>query len=162
MRITTIRLRASTLAETLVMMIVAGIVFLLVTEGLGIFGRLQERVIAAMESGGRIRETVYRMRSFAESADSIERAGAGVVMFRDGTEAGLRLSDSALIYRKADFTDTLTTGVERLELTEYDDAPDTLAITVRRAERTFTARFGVRRNPQAEYMQEIKRIEDEP
>lgn len=143
-------------------MIVAGIVFLLVTEGLGIFGRLQERIIAAMESVGRIRETVYRMRSFAESADSMERADVGVVVFRDGIEADLRLSDSALIYRKADFTDTLTTGVERLELTKYDDAPDTLAITIRRAERTFTARFGIRRNPQAEYEQEIKRIEDEP
>ena len=56
MRITEMKLRASTLVETLVMMIVAGMVFLLVTEGLGMFKRLQGRLIAAMESDGRIRE----------------------------------------------------------------------------------------------------------
>ena len=50
MRITEMKLRASTLVETLVMMIVAGMVFLLVTEGLGMFKRLQGRLIAAMES----------------------------------------------------------------------------------------------------------------
>ena len=154
MRITEMKLRASTLVETLVMMIVAGMVFLLVTEGLGMFKRLQGRLIAAMESDGRIREGVYRLESLAESADSMKRAGTGVIVYRNGTEAMLRLSDSVLIYSRDDFVDTIMTGVERLKHAEYD-------VTIRKAERTFTARFGIRQNPQVEYMREINRIENE-
>ncbi len=161
MRITEMKLRASTLVETLVMMIVAGMVFLLVTEGLGMFKRLQGRLIAAMESDGRIREGVYRLESLAESADSMKRAGTGVIVYRNGAETMLRLSDSVLIYSRDDFVDTIMTGVERLKHAEYDDGPDTLKVTIRKAERTFTARFGIRQNPQVEYMREINRIENE-
>ncbi len=73
----------------------------------------------------------------------------------------LRLSDSVLIYSRDDFVDTIMTGVERLKHAEYDDGPDTLKVTIRKAERTFTARFGIRQNPQVEYMREINRIENE-
>lgn len=155
------KLRASTLVETLVMIVVTGMVFLLVTEGLGMFKRLQGRLIAALESDSRIREGVYRLESLAETADSMKRAGTGVIVYRNGAEAMLRLSDSILTYSQDDFVDTIMTGVERLKHTEYDDGPDTLKVTIRKAERTFTARFGIRQNPQVEYMREINRIENE-
>lgn len=45
--------RASTLAETLVMMLVAGIVFLTVMDGLTLFSRLQAQRMEALTAAGR-------------------------------------------------------------------------------------------------------------
>lgn len=53
-------LRASTLVETLVMMLVAGIVFLTVMDGLTLFSRLQARRMEALTAAGRQREGYYR------------------------------------------------------------------------------------------------------
>lgn len=149
------------MVEMLVMMIVAGIVFLLVTEGLEMFMRLQVRHIAAMERSGRLREGIYRIEALAGDADSVGRAGDGVVVHRNGPEAMLWLSDSTLIYRRAGFVDTLLVGAVRLQLAEYDDVPDTLEVMIRLQDGLTAARFGIRRDPLVEYEEEIKLIEDE-
>lgn len=156
------RLRASTLAETLVMMIVAGIVFLAVTDGLGMFMRLQTRRIAAMELNGRLRTGMQRLETLASTADSAVRSGMNTVICRHGREALLMLSDSAVIYRLDNFTDTLLTGVGHLRLISYGYAHDTLEVTVRVSDRILTARFGIQHDPQAEYYETIERLENEP
>ena len=155
-------LRASTMVETLVMMIVAGIVFLVVTEGLGMFMRLQMRRMVAMERRGRLHEGIYRLETLVCDADRVRPAGAGIAVHRAGAVAVLGLSDSALIYRRAGFTDTLLVGVGAVRLVEYDDAPDTVEITIRSHDKSLAVRFGMRRNPMIEYDEEIRLIEENP
>ena len=56
-------LRASTLVETLVMMLVAGIVFLAVMDGLTLFTRLQARRTETLLEIGRRRDGYFRVES---------------------------------------------------------------------------------------------------
>lgn len=154
-------LRASTMVETLVMMIVAGIVFLTVTEGLGMFMRLQTRRIVLMERSGRLREGVFRLEALAGDADSVEFMGMSVVVHRNGAEAMLTLSDSALVYRRGGFADTLLTGVGLMRLEEYGYAPDTLEVTIRSRDRALAVRLGIRRNLRAEYEDGIRSVESD-
>lgn len=74
--------RASTLAETLVMMLVAGIVFLTVMDGLTLFSRLQAQRMEALTAAGRRIDGYYRVVWLSPRADSFARCTrtAGVVL----------------------------------------------------------------------------------
>lgn len=119
-------LRASTLMETLVMMLVAGIVFLAVMDGLTLFTRLQARRVEALLENGRRRDGYFRLESLAAGADSILTGRGGVDIFRGGRHSVLILCDSALVYHVGEFRDTLMAGVAGLELS--GDEPDTLEV----------------------------------
>lgn len=113
-------LRASTLVETLVMMLVAGILFLTVMEGLTLFSRLQARRAEALLCSGRTREGYLHVVDLLTSADSIHSSAPGrLSIYRRGQHAELALSDSLLIYRRGAFSDTLLSGVGVLRLTTH-------------------------------------------
>ena len=82
-------LTGSTLAETLVMMIVAGVIFLSVMDGLTLFTRLQTQRAAALVENGRASEGYYRLENLIADADSICDEAGGLVLFRSGQQ-GLR------------------------------------------------------------------------
>ena len=134
------------------------------------FARLQTRRMAAAERDGGMREVIYRLERLAASADAEYDGGDVVIRRGDGFEARLSLSDSVVVLRIGEFTDTLFTCVERMRLLARDEAADTpdeaeaadtLAVTLRIGGRRFTLRLAVCGDPEKRYDREIKRIEDD-
>lgn len=135
-------LRASTLVETLVMMLVAGIVFLTVMDGLTLFSRLQARRMEALTAAGRQREGYYRTVSLISRSDSILSAASGhLELYRAGRRSELSLSDSSLIFAGGNFRDTLLRRVGLLRLETCENVPDTVTIELAGG---FMAKFPVR------------------
>lgn len=71
-------LRGSTLAETLVMMLVAGIVFLATMEALTLVSRLVARRAAVLVEAGRQRDGIFRLGQLSQrpTASAAQRAEA--------------------------------------------------------------------------------------
>lgn len=122
-------LPGSTLVETLVTMLVSVLVALSIAEGLTLFTRMQMRCTATLQDNGRRREGLARIRSLTDGADSIRVRAETPEIFRQGRLYTLHRLDSAIICRSDSFRDTLLQRVSGLELREYPDAPDTVAIT---------------------------------
>ena len=103
-------LRASTLAETLVMMLVAGIVFLVATEALTLFSRLIARRTTALVENGRQSDGIFRIGQLLIAADSIKEefgGGESLRLYRAGHETRLSSVDSTVLYAAGAFRDTL-------------------------------------------------------
>lgn len=121
--------RGSTLVETLVMMLVAGIVFLTVMDGMTLFTRLQTQRARALASAVRRSGGYTRVVPLVGDADSILCPAAGrLELYRNGRLSALSHVDSVLVYRCGGFCDTLLGGVSALRLAEYDAVPDTVEI----------------------------------
>lgn len=137
------------------MMLVAGIVFLSVMDGLTLFTRLQTRRAGALLTAGRQRDGYFRLESLTSGADSILAGRGGVEIYRHGRLSLLSLGDSALVYSYREFRDTLLRGVAAVRLS--GDRPDTLEVAVAHG---FTIRFAVR-TPAAEvYRKALDEIEE--
>lgn len=148
-------LRGSTLVETLVMMLVAGVVFLAVMDGLTLFTRLQTRRAGALLENGRRRDGYFQLEALTAGADSIRAGREGVDMFFGGRQSVLALCDSALVYRTGEFRDTLLSGVAGLRLSGTD--PDTLETALAEG---FTVRFPVEPSPAERYIRSLEEIEE--
>lgn len=147
-------LRGSTLVETLVMMLVAGVVFLAVMDGLTLFTRLQTRRAGVLLENGRRRDGYFRLEALTAGADSICTGREGVAVFCSGRQSVLALCDSALVYRTGEFRDTLLSGVAGLRLSGTD--PDTLEVALAEG---FVVRFLVEPPPAEQYRRSLAIIE---
>ena len=121
-------LRGSTLAETLVVMLVTGIVFLAAMEALPLVSRLVE--------AGRQRDGIFRLGQLLTTADSIRSAEGGadagecMHLYRAGGETTLTTRDSAAVFVAGEFRDTLLRRVGHMQLLRCDAAADTLEVDV--------------------------------
>ena len=127
-------LRGSTLAETLVMMLVAGIVFLATMEALTLVSRLVARRAAVLVEAGRQRAGIFRLGQLLTTADSVRGAAGGgtgelLYLYRAGGETTLT-RDSAAVFVAGEFRDTLLRRVGHMQLLRCDAAADTLEIDV--------------------------------
>ncbi len=106
-------LRGSTLAETLVVMLVTGIVFLAAMEALTLVSRLVARRAAVLVEAGRQRDGIFRLGQLLTTADSIRSAEGGadagecMHLYRAGGETTLTTRDSAAVFVAGEFRDTL-------------------------------------------------------
>lgn len=148
-------LRGSTLVETLVMMLVAGVVFLAVMDGLTLFTRLQTRRAGVLLENGRRRDGYFRLEALTAGTDSICTGREGVAVFCSGRQSVLALCDSALVYRTGEFQDTLLSGVAGLRLSGTD--PDTLEVALAEG---FALRFPVKIPPRERYRRSLDEIEE--
>lgn len=148
-------LRGSTLVETLVMMLVAGVVFLAVMDGLTLFTRLQTRRAGVLLENGRRRDGYFRLEALTAGADSICTGREGVAVFCSGRQSVLALCDSTLVYRTGEFRDTLLSGVAGLRLSGTD--PDTLEVALAEG---FALRFPVKIPPREQYRRSLEEIEE--
>lgn len=128
-------LRGSTLAETLVMMLVAGIVFLAAMEALTLVSRLVARRAAVLVEAGRQRDGIFRLGQLLTTADSVRGAAGGgtgelLYLYRAGGETTLTTRDSAAVFVAGEFRDTLLRRVGHMQLLRCDAAADTLEIDV--------------------------------
>lgn len=149
-------MRGSTLVETLVMMLVAAIVFLAVTEGLALFSRLQVRCVQALLRAGQQREGYLRMETLLAAADSVQRNSEGLEVFRRDGRTLLRLRDSALVRYDGAHCDTLFRGVATLHWKEGRGQADTLEIGFPEG---FAAQFAVRVPAREGYAAALEEIE---
>ncbi|MBQ4279829.1 MAG: hypothetical protein IJC16_07750 [Rikenellaceae bacterium] len=149
-RIIDIRLHASTLAELLVLMIVAGVVFLAVMDGLGVARRYFDRVADRIGSGQAQYEGYCRIESLAGRADSMTREADAVALWIPGEDPiRLTICDSALIVVTGNLRDTL---LHPVAWPAYDEASgtvriDTLAFVLREKDRTLTLRMATPQRP---------------
>lgn len=148
-------LRGSTLVETLVMMLVAGVVFLAVMDGLTLFTRLQTFRTEALLTGGRQRDGYFRLEALVSGADSILGGRDGLEVYRGGRQSVLLLRDSALVYRVGEFRDTLLAGVAGMGLSGVK--PDTLEVALAAG---FTVRFPVEPPPEERYRESLDELEN--
>jgi hypothetical protein len=128
-----------TLSETLVMMIVAGVVFLAVMEGLGLFNRYMGMKTTEIMTNMRLYEGYYLLRHLTASADSVSMEGTPdrgmcIRLFReDVLVADLsETADSALIARRGTRLDTLMSSVSGLGLSETSQSAgvDTIKLSI--------------------------------
>jgi hypothetical protein len=159
-------LGALTLTETLVIMVVAGVVFLGVMDGFGLLRRYAAVTSRRIVENGSFYEGYYRLEALVASADSI--TGGGVATFwRGGAQsATLFLQDSMLIARHGALNDTLMQRVEALRLIHRDAGEqsriDTVVVIVRTGGgRTVTPAFPVAPPPQTTARQRIEEQEEQ-
>lgn len=110
------RLMASTLVEVLILMILSGIVFLSVMDGLGLLRRFLDRTSQRIAGHTEQYAGYFRTVDLAEDSDSLfaENERSVALYRRGGIHARLSLADSALIVRQDERSDTLLRGVVRL------------------------------------------------
>ncbi len=135
------RLRASTLAELLVVMIVAGVVFMTVMDGAGLLGRHISLVSRTIADNGRAYESYRNLENIVALADSVVEHNGAVLIYREGKpDFRLVQGDSVLQVQaygrvgwswQPESTDTLLRNVARLRTcraSEFAGAVDTLHI----------------------------------
>lgn len=127
---------ASTLVEVLILMILSGIVFLSVMDGLGLLRRFLDGTSQRIAGHTEQYAGYFRTVDLTGDSDSLlaENERSVALYRRGGIHARLSLADSVLIVRQDERSDTLLRGVVRLR-TAPDTGPrgriDTLLIELR-------------------------------
>ncbi len=109
-------LPASTLVEVLILMILSGIVFLSVMDGLGLLRRFLDRTSQRIAEQTEQYAGYFRTVDLAGDSDSLVSEGKETLALyrKGGIHARLSLVDSALIVRQDERSDTLLRNVVRL------------------------------------------------
>ncbi len=154
----TLTMYGSTLVETVIVMVVMGIIFLAIMNGLGLFMRLQTGRVEEMYKAGRLREGIMRLGTAAVAVDSVMDFGHEIFMYRSGCETALILADSVLTYCNGSFVDTLLREVAGLYVSEDDDR-ERLCAELCADGRMLTLSFAVEYSDEIVYDQMIERIE---
>ena len=147
------RIRAFTLAETLVAMLLTGILLLTVMEGLTLFFQLEIRQTEALLASGRAREGYYRLERLVAASEA-----ATLHIWRGGRAAHLMLRNSALLYADGHFRDTLLRDAAALRLTVRRPGADTMEIVFGAG---FAARFPVMPSVRERHEQALDKLEKE-
>ena len=110
------RLMASTLVEVLILMILSGIVFLSVMDGLGLLRRFLDGTSQRIAGHTEQYAGYFRTVDLTGDSDSLlaENEWSVALYRRGGIHARLSLADSALIVRQDERSDTLLRNVVRL------------------------------------------------
>ncbi len=122
-----------TLSETLVMMIVAGVIFLAVMDGMVLFNRYTQRKTAEITANMSLYEGYYRLRHLTATADSISAENGHIRLYRQTSGlAELTENDSLLVARTGTMTDTLMSGRSGLRVSESRGrtGADSLCLTI--------------------------------
>ncbi len=153
-------LRASTLTEMLVVMILSGIILLSVFDGLSLFEKLLRRFSGELDRSISRMEGFYRLESLFADTDSLRQERDALVFYRAG-ESGWRIfrEDSLLVVEYPDRPgDTLFRKIvdwRTISTAENNEGIDSLILV----HDTTTLRFGVNRSPHRNAAQEIETLE---
>ena len=151
-------MHGSTLVETLVMMLVAGIVFLGVMEALSLFSGITARRSAALYEIGVQRDGFYRLEQLLSTADSLTAPDhypvTALLRWEKGRCSSLRSEDSVLLWQSESFRDTLLRRVGQMRF--YRGSADTLAVDIA----DYTFKFVLSPTEREQYEEAISEIED--
>jgi hypothetical protein len=158
------KLRASTLTELLVVMILSGIVLLSVFDGLALFEKLLHRFSGRLDTSMARMEGFYRLESLFEGADSVRREGDAFLFYREGApEWRIAVNDSMLTAGRADTPEESAEDTLLRRIADWHAIPhsqgggriDSLMLT----RQGTTLRFGVNRSPHRNAAQEMETLE---
>ena len=153
-------LRASTLAELLVVMVVSSIILLLLTDGLNLFGRYSQIITNRVLRNAEIWNSYCRLESLVTSADSLLLTPAGKVEVYNRGEAGtLSLSDSILLFSRNDTRDTLFQTVTGMGISPARYGNDSLSITLSVNDERLRIAFAPRQKPNID-TRELRELEE--
>ncbi|MEA4918883.1 hypothetical protein [Proteiniphilum sp.] len=105
------RLKANTLVELLLTMIISGIIFLLVFDGVDIIRRFSHMVNNRISTNQTVLYSHQFMEHLVENADSIVKRGNKLLFYRESTVSdSVAIGDSFFILETPGLTDTLFAG----------------------------------------------------
>ncbi len=145
------RLKASTLPEVLVLLVIGGILLLGVTDGLNLFSRLGNALSGRISAGSEFQTNYEHLSLLTASADSLLSRRGVLEVYRTGLPtATLRREDSLLLLHLESFTDTLfrsLTAWDTLRAEPSGEGIDTLLVNLATPDDSvITLRFSRRRS----------------
>lgn len=124
-----VSLKASTLAELLVVMVVTSILLLSVTDGLTLFGRYARLITEKVTRNGEVWEGYCRLESLVASSDSLSLKPSGQVeVYLDGEAAELSVIDSVLLFSREEERDTVLRSVASIGVSTSAQGSDSLLV----------------------------------
>jgi len=153
-------LRASTLAELLVVMVISSIILLLLTDGLHLFGRYTQVITNRVVRNAEIWNSYCRLESLVTSADSLLLTPSGSVeVYNKGRAGTLSVSDGMLLFLRNDTRDTLFHSVIGMGILSARDGNDSLSITLSINEERLRIAFSPPQKPEISRY-ELKNLEE--
>lgn len=153
-----------TLVETLVVMIISGVVFLSVFEGFSLFRKYALHVTEKVNRNIEFYDGYYKLESLITSADSVVAVENGTVeIYRAGNiHCRLNQSDSTILNTIGDFEDRLLMNaiIEFPAFSKNRMVLDSLNISVSGTGRQFSFGFTVNRPIQSAATEKIEQSEE--
>lgn len=159
-------LPAFTMPELLVYMVIAGIIFLMVMEGFGLFRRYAENRADRIVSNMEFYDGYHRLASVCHAADSIASDDYGRIGLFSAGDPGseIYVERQCLIITRTGRTDTLFTGISGLShIAKVPNTPgaDSLAVVFSGRDAPLRISFSVIRRPEKEAQEQIEETEKE-
>jgi len=124
-RIINKRLKANTLVELLLTMIISGIIFLLVFDGVEIIKKFSYTVNKRIASTQTVLYSHQLMEHLMENADSVMESSSKLLFYREGIVSdSITIGDSFFILESRGVTDTLFAGYLNYRITPLLDRTD--------------------------------------
>lgn len=143
------------------MMIVAGIIFLSVMDGLQLFNRLLAQRMRTIETSGRVTTGYYRLEALVAGADSMYMCRGVLRLYCGAEEPMLEVADSALVCRLGTLCDTLLSPVcELWPAAGNGTVADTLVVGYCAPAGGLALRFASKKRLERQYRNSIGKIED--
>ena len=158
-------LAASTLVEMLIVIIVSGILFIALFDGVDLVRRYTNRLNKRLSAGNSLLDSYQQLDHLFQSCDSVT-ASVGTFCFYKGGErlALVEHRDSLLVCTRSTGVDTLFRGVEETRVVPVRDVPvlvDSLGVRFRARGKSCYFEFGIARRPENEWSQEVLDIENQ-
>ncbi|BDF54523.1 MULTISPECIES: type II secretion system protein J [unclassified Butyricimonas] len=156
---------ASTLVEMLIVIIVSGILFIALFDGVDLVRRYTNRLNKALAAGNSLLDSYQQLDHLFLSCDSVT-ASTGIFCFYKGGErlALVEHRDSLLVCTRSIGVDTLFRGVEEIRVVPVWDVyalVDSLGVRFRTRGKSCYFEFGRARSPEDERRHEVLEIENQ-
>lgn len=149
------RIQGSTLIEILVTMIIIGIVFLIVEEGLTIVNKICIKHINISQKNNLLRDSYSQLKTILSNVDSVVHSCHGTIeIYKEDNCLELILCDSVLINQSCSQQDTLLTNIYGIRYSEVE--PNLLEIIFMDGDRFFSY---IKLSPQVKYQNTMTEIE---
>ena len=156
---------ASTLVEMLIVIIVSGILFIALFDGVNLVRRYTNRLNKMLAAGNSLLDSYQQLDHLFLSCDSVT-ASTGIFCFYKGGErlALVEHRDSLLVCTRSIGVDTLFREVEEIRIVPVWNIPvlvDSLGVRFRVRGKSCYFEFGRAQKPQNEWRQEALSVEDQ-
>lgn len=161
----TYTLAASTLVEMLVVIIVSGVLFIALFDGVDLVKRYTNRLNRKLATGNTLLDRFQQLDYLFQSCDSVSGTGESFQFYRDGDRQALvERQDSFLFCSRASGVDTLFWGVEKIHIVAVKDQPelvDSLGVQFRYRGRLCYFEFGTAKRSEREWDEQVREVENQ-
>ena len=155
---------ASSLVEILIVIIVSGILFIALFDGVNLVRRYTNRLNKMLAAGNSLLDSYQQLDHLFLSCDSVT-ASTGIFCYKGGERLALvEHRDSLLVCTRSIGVDTLFREVEEIRIVPVWNIPvlvDSLGVRFRARGKLYYFEFGRARDPQNEWRQEALSVENQ-